>query len=191
MNKFIFALLVTLFSSSLAQARGPAGSSTVGLDIKYLASSMANTILFGWRYLHNPSREFSLGGVGNLGQSTGTNNGSLAYGGLFASWNAAVSNKSAVELGLMAGGAGGTVNGGSTYGGVCLEPSLAYSFSLGQTVGAALSAGYLYIPTSKAGSGFNGGLRIEFSFDSADAPARTSSQLPAAAPASRPLPQAQ
>ncbi len=165
--RVIFIGLAVAASSFCQQtlARGAAGSSVVGMDIKILTSSLANTTLFGWRYLHKPSRLFSLGGVANLGQSTGSTTGSLTYGGLYGAWTPAISEDLGLEFSLLAGGAGGLVSDGTMYGGVFLEPGVAFSIGLGPHVAIALNVNYLYIPSSTSGSGLGYGLRFEFHFD--------------------------
>jgi hypothetical protein len=164
----VIFLGIAVAASSLCQqalARGAAGTSIVGMDIRMRTSNLGSTTLFGWRYLHKPSRLFSLGGAANLGQSNGSTTGSLTYGGLFGAWTPAISENLGLEFGLLAGGLGGLLSNGTVYGGVFLEPEVAFSVGLGPQVAIALNVSYLYIPSSTSGSGVGFGLRFQFHFD--------------------------
>lgn len=163
--RFYLVVLVCLLVRPASAALD--GVSRIGADIKLFRSASSTVMLYGWRFLYNPSEAFSIGGAGFTGQMTGSSTGSYSYGGLSAAFNLSLTHTTRLEFGLIAGGGGGFDNSNNQSGGIVVEPTLSVAFGLGKNVGAALQGGFLWMPTSSAFTGFTVGLRFEFFADRA------------------------
>lgn len=169
-NRYLLFMIALICGSGLHAKELPSKIST---EIGAYMTSGALGILYGWRYSHYRSEYFCAGGAGYTGQLNGTNNGTFSYGGLTVAISKTYKNTATLEFSLLAGGAGGTL-GSTTEGGIVVEPNLALSFVLGDTVHAGINAGYVWLPSAATFSGFSYGVRFDFITDpepkSANAP---------------------
>ena len=136
----------------------------IGIHNKFMGSgTQGSGLLYGWRYLNYNSEHFFLGGAGYTGQiyESSATAASFTYAGLIAGydWHFGTSGKK-LELSMLVGSASGRSTA-KTGGGMLIEPTFSYVFSLGERTKTSLGVGYIYLPGSEDYRGYT----VGFTFD--------------------------
>lgn len=145
------------------------GYSSFSANSKYIRSRVLGSaaVLLGWQYNHFETKDFSIGGVGYIGEITGANGGSMAIGGLHFAYTGMMSPFWGVVMGGMMGASGASFRDTRTgakisTGGVAVEPELGIRINFGKRSRMAGTVGYHWQPTNNAISGPSGTVKFEF-----------------------------